>query len=315
MATLVEPRAAQARTSPSRPTGATDSLVSDLATDLYSALEDADGKPCPLGDPRVPDVIRTWVGLVKVVPDDDLDTVLARAVAFVGANRPGQARLKAAGILPDIPVQTALIGGYIRMFRRIKAIAANGGLDDTDQMAETRREMRVLNQRLVEALGALRDQRAAMGRMSKVLVDRERRQARTNVELGRVRDDLEEARAALGRVTAERDDARHAAEMARAERDEARCAAEAVRVERDALRRDLNRTRAHVEDLKAKYLEKFALALQDLNRARQMLYNDPQSTLPAIKASVAQGYYMILEDMGAGEVAKKLMGSILKDGL
>jgi len=315
MATLVDPKAAQARTSPSSPASATDSLVPDLATALYCALETDEGVPRPLGDPRVPDVIRTWVGLAKAVPNDDLDDALARAVAFVGANRAGQARLKAAGILPDIPVQTALIAGYIRMFRRIKAIAANGGLDDADQMAETRREMRALNQRLVEALGALRDQRAAMGRMSKVLVDRERRQARTNVELGRAREDLEEALAALGRVTAERDDARHAAEIARAERDDARRAVEAVRAERDALRRDLNRTRANLEDLKAKYLEKFALALQDLNRARQTLYNDPQSTLPAIKASVAQGYYMILEDMGAGEVAKKLMGSILKDGL
>jgi hypothetical protein len=288
MATLAEPMPADTRTSPA------------LADALADVLETEDGAPRPLGDPREPEVIRTWVTLAADLPDDALDDALARAVATLASDRANRKRLTASGIIPDLPVQTALIAGYVRMFRRIKAIAANGGLDDADQLAETRRDMRALNQRLAEALGALRDQRAAMGRMNRILVDRERRQARTNVELGRAREDLEAARAAMGTLEAERDEARRAAEAARAER--------------DTLRRDLNRTRAGIEDLKARYLEKFALSLHDLNRARALLYNDPRSSLPAMKASVAQGYYMILEDMGAGAEARKLMATITGDG-
>ncbi|MQX35916.1 hypothetical protein [Roseospira navarrensis] len=276
------------------------SAAPSLAEALSQALQTEDGTPRPLGDPREPDVIRTWVTLAVAVPDDALDEALAAAVTAIGANRAGRDRLTAAGLIPDMPVQTALIAGYVRMFRRIKAIAASGGLDDAAQMAETRRDMRALNQRLAEALGAIKDQRAAMGRMNRILIDRERRQARTSVELSRAREDLEAVRAALGSVEAERDEAIRAAEAARADR--------------DALRRDLNRTRAEVEDLKAKYLEKFALALHDLNRARETLYNDPGSALPAMKASVAQGYYMILEDMGVGPEARKLMASITGGG-
>jgi hypothetical protein len=123
------------------------------------------------------------------------------------------------------------------------------------------------------------------------------------------RDSVAGLAAALDRALVRDDGA-----QVEAERDEARQAAAAVRGERDGLRRDLNRTRAGVEDLKAKYLEKFALALHDLNRARETLYNDPRSTLPAMKATVAQGFYMILEDMGAGEEARKLMASIVAEG-
>ncbi|KAA5606864.1 hypothetical protein F1188_02815 [Roseospira marina] len=275
--------------------------VESLAAALDGMLETEEGAARPLGDPREPDVIRTWVHLTAAVADDALDTAIEQAIAALAVDRPGRARLSAAGLIVGLPVQAALIGGYVRTFRRIKAIAAAGGLDDAAMMAETRRDLRALNQRMAEALGALRDQRAAMGRMNRILVDRERRQAGMNADLARAREDLEAARVVLARVEAERDEARRIADAARAER--------------DTLRGDVKRARAGVEDLKAKYLEKFALSLHDLNQARAMLYNDPTSTLPAMKASVAQGYFMILEDMGAGEVARKLMAGIAKDGL
>jgi hypothetical protein len=278
-----------------------------LANRILSALDDGQGRCHPLGDPRQPEVIRIWVELTAQIDDDALDDTLMSAMAILGADRALQRRLLNAGLMPDVPVQTPLIGGFVRMFRRIKAITAAGGLDDAALMAETRRDMRALNQQMAEALGTIRDQRAAMGRMGRILTDRERRQARTSVELSRTRDELE-------RIRSELSDTRTALGQTEAERDDARHALAALRAERDDLRRDLNRARAGVEDLKAKYLEKFALALHELNRARAMLYNDPRSNLPAMKASVAQGYYMILEDMGAGSDARKVMASIRTDG-
>jgi hypothetical protein len=278
-----------------------------LADGILSALDDGHGGCHPLGDPRQPEVIRTWAELTADIDDDALDDTLAAAMAILGADRALKRRLLDAGLMPDVPVQTPLIGGFVRMFRRIKAIAAAGGLDDAALMAETRRDMRALNQQMTQALGTIRDQRAAMARMGRILTDRERRQARTTVELSRTRDELE-------RIRNELTDTRTALAQTEAERDDARHALSALRAERDDLRRDLNRTRAGIEDLKARYLEKFALALHDLNRARAMLYNDPRSNLPAMKASVAQGYYMILEDMGAGADARKVMASIRTDG-
>ncbi|SDE57757.1 hypothetical protein [Rhodospira trueperi] len=278
-----------------------------LADGLLAALDDGHGGCLPLGDPRQPEVIRAWAELTAEIGDDALDDTLSSAVAILGADRALKRRLLDAGLMPDVPVQTSLIAGFVRMFRRIKAITAAGGLDDAALMAETRRDMRALNQQMTEALGTIRDQRAAMGRMGRILTDRERRQARTSVELSRTQDELE-------RIRSELIDTRTALAQTEAERDDAHHAMAALRAERDDLRRDLNRTRAGVEDLKAKYLEKFALALHDLNRARALLFNDPRSTLPAMKASVAQGYYMILEDMGAGADARKVMASIRTDG-
>ncbi|WP_299439576.1 hypothetical protein [uncultured Rhodospira sp.] len=286
---------------PTDPTREPPTTVSTLAQALDQALDDGAGGVHPLGDPRQPEVIRVWAELTAGVGDDALEDTLKGAVAALGADRARRARLLAAGILPEVPVQTALIAGYVRMFRRVRHIMAAGGLDDTALLAETRRDMRALNAQMAEALGTIRDQRQAMNRMNKVLVNRERHQARTNVELAKTKETLTEARTALARVEAERDEAQRSVE--------------ALRADRDGLRRDLNRTRAGVEDLKAKYLEKFALALHDLNRARAMLHNDPRSTLPAMKATVAQGYYMILEDMGASAEARKLMASIVKGGL
>ncbi len=277
----------------------------DAAGPLARRIDDVlthGGAAAPiLGDPREPSVIRTWASLAESVSDDCLDRALAGALAGLGADPAARARLERAGLMPDLPVQSALIAGYIRMFRRIKAIAAAGGLDDADMMAETRRDMRALNARMAEALGTIRDQQTRLARANRAQIDRERRQARANLDLARARDDLTALRTALA--------------QAESERDQAQRALDAVRTERDAVRRDLNRSRAGAEDLKARYLEKFALALHDLNRAREALLNDPASTLPALKASVAQGYYMILEDMDAGEVARKLMASIVRDGL
>lgn len=281
--------------------GPTPADVSALARALDGALDPAaDGAVMPLGDPRQPEVIRAWAEITAAVPTAVLDDTLDAAVNALAADSVGLGRLTAAGIMPDVPVQIGLIAGYVRMFRRIREIAAAGGLDDAAMMAETRRDMRALNARMTEALGTIRDQRVAMARMNKAMVARERRQARTAVALSRAEEDLAAMRAALAR--------------AEAERDEARRAVAAVQAEREALRGDLKRARAGVEDLKARYLEKFALALEEMNRAREMLHNDPRSTLPAMKASVAQGYYMILEDMGAGEPARTLMARIAKDG-
>lgn len=272
-----------------------------LARALAGALQDGEGRPRPLGDPREPDVIRTWVALFEGLADEDLESAIAAAMVALKADAAARQAMEAAGLMPDQPVQAGLIAGYVRMFRRIKALKASGGLDDAAIMAEAKRDMRALNTRLAEALGALRDQQARLTRANRAQVDRERRQARTSLELSRARDELASLRTALAQAESERDEARHALK--------------AVREERDAVRRELNRSRAGVEDLKAKYLEKFALALHDLNRAREALLNDPASSLPALKASVAQGYYMILEDMNAGDAARKLMASIVKDGL
>lgn len=271
-----------------------------LARALAGALQDGEGRPRPLGDPREPDVIRTWVALSAGLADDDLEGAITAAMVALKADAAARQAMEVAGLMPDQPVQAGLIAGYVRMFRRIKALKASGGLDDATIMAEAKRDMRALNSRLAEALGALRDQQARLSRANRAQVERERRQARTSLDLSRARDELASLRSALA--------------QAESERDEARQALTAVREERDAVRRELNRSRAGVEDLKAKYLEKFALALHDLNRAREALLNDPASSLPALKASVAQGYYMILEDMNAGDAARKLMASIVTDG-
>lgn len=272
-----------------------------LARRLDETLRTTPDDPPPLGDPREASVIRTWAVLADGIAEGHLDSALIGALTRLAAVPEARARLERVGLMPDVPVQAALIAGYIRMFRRIKAIAASGGLDDEAMMAETRRDMRALNARMAEALGTIRDQHARLARANRAQIDRERRQARLNLDLARAHDEVAALRSALS--------------QAESERDEAQRALDAVRAERDAVRRDLNRSRAGIEDLKARYLEKFALALHDLNRAREALLNDPASTLPALKASVAQGYYMILEDMDAGEVARKLMASIVKDGL
>ncbi|MBB4287356.1 hypothetical protein [Roseospira goensis] len=274
--------------------------IAVLTQALDRALGDGAAPP-PLGDPREPEVIRAWAEMTDGVDAEGLEEALAAAIQALAALPGGTTRLADAGLMPDMPVQASLIAGYVRMFRRIKAITAAGGLDDATLMAETRRDIRALNRRMAEALDTIRTQRRTIARMNTALIERERRQAQTTLALEQARDDVTAARAALARLEAERDDAARTAE--------------AVRAERDELRRDLNRTRASVEDLKAKYLEKFALALHDLNRARETLYNDPRSSLPAMKASVAQGYYMILEDMGAGAEARKLMASISEEAL
>ncbi|MBB4266560.1 hypothetical protein [Roseospira visakhapatnamensis] len=268
---------------------------------LDAALEDEAGEPRPLGDPRAKDTIRHWDRLAEGVDDDALDSVLGEAVSRLAADPPGRARLLAAGLIPEIRVQTALIAGYVRLFRRMRQIARDGGLDDAALMAETRADLRRLNTRLADALTVIHQQRRERLALEAILERRERRLARANVATANARDDLRAAQAALAEVESERDLARRAAADLTAERDD--------------LRRDLTRARAGVEDLKARYLEKFALSLHDLNRARETLYNDPGSTLPANKASVAQGYYMILEDMDAAAEAQKLMASILKEGM
>jgi len=268
---------------------------------LDAVLEDDDTRPRPLGDPRAPDTIRRWVAVADKVDDMALDAVLTEAVSRLAADPQGRARLLASGLIPEVPVQMALIAGYVRLYRRMRRIARDGGLDEAAVMAETRADMRRLNAQLAEALTAIRHQRQERTVLEATLERRERRLARANVAASKAREDLRAAQIALATVESERDTARQTVV--------------AVTNERDGLRRELNRTRAGVEDLKAKYLEKFALALHDLNSARALLYNDPRSTLAASKASIAQGFYMILEDMGADTEAQKLMANILKEGM
>jgi len=268
---------------------------------LDRALDDEAGTPRILGDPRAPDCIRRWAALADGVDDAALDAVLTEAVSRLAADSPGRARLLAAGIMPEVPVQVNLIAGYVRLFRRMRRIARDGGMDDDTLRAETRADMRHLNARLAEALSVIHGQHKTIGGLRTRLQRRERRLARANVEIAKSREDLRAAQTALAQAESERDDARRTAA--------------ALVTERDSLRTDVKRARAGIEDLKAKYLERFALSLQDLNQARAQLTNDPKSTLAAAKASVAQGYYMVLEDMGADAEAQKLMARILKDGI
>lgn len=273
--------------------------VTAVARALDAALENQAAQPRPLGDPRAPDTIRRWNAIANGVDDAALDTVLAEAVRRLAATPPGQARLLAAGLMPEVPVQMALIAGYVRLYRRLRRIASDGGMDEAALMADTRADMRRLNARMAEALAEIGRQRRERMALEATLERRERRLARANVEASTAREDLRAAQVAIAHLESERDAAQRAVV--------------AVTAERDDLRQALNRARAGVEDLKATYLEKFALALHDLNTARALLINDPRSTLAASKASIAQGFYMILEDMGADAEAKKLMASILKE--
>ncbi len=275
--------------------------VTTVARALDAALDNETARPRPLGDPRAPDTIRRWNAIAGGIDDDALETVLTEAVCRLAATPPGQARVLAAGLMPEVPVQMALIAGYVRLYRRLRRIASDGGMDEAAVMADTRADMRRLNARMAEALTEISRQRQDRTALEATLERRERRLARANVDASKARDDLRAAQVAIAQLESERDAAQRTAAAATAER--------------DGLHKALNRARAGVEDLKAKYLEKFALALHDLNNARALLINDPRSTLAASKASIAQGFYMILEDMGADAEAKKLMASILKDGM
>lgn len=262
-----------------------------------------------LGDPRSPGAMTAWADICDGIPDAMLTELVPGTVRLLFRKPEIAKRLTASGLREGISLQHEAIAPYIVAFRRMREIRRAGGVNDPTQLlAESRRELRALNDRFHAALDqAMRLQAENVRLRTDLDASRKGEQAAKaeaetlRAEALRYRQEAEHSRAEALRLGQEAEAERTAAQRTKAEMEEHRRAANVVRNE--------------IEDVAARALSKLALALQSLKESMERRVNDPESTLLESASLSVQSYYMVLEDLGRGGEAMKLAKRILGDKL
>ncbi|MEO5372803.1 MAG: hypothetical protein H7840_00840 [Alphaproteobacteria bacterium] len=156
-----------------------------------------------LGDPRSPGAITAWSEICDGIPDAMLKDMIPGTIRLMFRREDVAKSLAACGLRDGISLQHEAIAPYVIAFRRMRAIRLSGGMQDPQALlAETRKELRDLNNRFQTALDeAMRLQEENQRLRSDLTTSRqETTAARAEAEKQRkiavtARNDLEEAAA------------------------------------------------------------------------------------------------------------------------
>lgn len=106
-----------------------------------------------LGDPRSPGAITAWSEVCDGIPDTMLREMVPGTIRLLFRRDDVGRMLTACGLREGISLQHESIAPYIIAFRRMRAIRCAGGISDPQALlAETRKELRDLNNRFQAAL-------------------------------------------------------------------------------------------------------------------------------------------------------------------
>lgn len=105
-----------------------------------------------LGDPRSAGVIAVWAGVCEGIPDLLLKNIIPGTIRLLFRKPKVAEKLRACGLRESLSLQHESIAPFVIAFRRLQTIRSGRLLNPEALLAETRQELRELNNRFYDIL-------------------------------------------------------------------------------------------------------------------------------------------------------------------